>query len=144
MHFEAALNLLWVSLGLVALALTTRAALARRRKAKSSRQPSVWLHAIGVCLVVLTLFPYISATDDMVRIEHFCAQAGCQHTSLPGKNDQTDNLVRLYQTMETSVVSTAPEVSLIFFFICLVFAPVPRPIERIQPREAGRSPPAFA
>lgn len=80
----------------------------------------------------------------MVRIEHFCAQTGCQHTSLPGKNNQTDNLVRLYQTMETSVVSAIPEVSLIFFFICLVFTPVPRPIERIQPREAGRSPPAFA
>lgn len=144
MHFEAALNLLWVSLGLVALALTTRVALVRRRKAKTSRQPSVGLHLIGVCLVVLTLFPYISATDDMVRLEHFCAQAGCQHTNLPGKNNQTDNLVRLYQTMETSVVCAVPEVSLVFFFICLVFTPVPRPIERIQPREAGRSPPIFA
>lgn len=144
MHFEAALNLLWVSLGLIALVLTTRAALVRRRTANSTQRGSVWLHIIGVCLVVLALFPYISATDDMVRIDHFCAQAGCQHTNLPGKHNQTDTLIRLYQTMETSVVCTVPEVALVFFFVCLVFTPIRRPIERFQPREAGRSPPVFA
>ncbi|MGH9583112.1 MAG: hypothetical protein ACRD4O_09280 [Bryobacteraceae bacterium] len=153
MHFEAALNLLWVSLGLIALAAVTRAALGRRRLVRT--QPaggvpglcshrSVWLHFVGVSLVVLTLFPSISATDDMVRIERFCAQASHQHTNLPGKHSQTDNLIRLYNTMETPLVCTAAEISLVFFFICLVFTPAPRPLERIQPREAGRSPPAFA
>lgn len=144
MHFEAALNLLWVALGVIALALTVLAALARRDKPHTGRNASLGLHVVGVCLVVLTLFPYISATDDMVRIEHFCAETGCPHSSLPGNHNQTNNLIRLYQTMETSVVCTVPEVVLVFFFVCLVFAPAPRPIERIQPREAGRSPPAFA
>lgn len=154
MHFEAALNLLWIALGLIALAATARATVKRRRECISGqaifpvkrcgRSVSAPMSLIGICLVVLTLFPYISATDDMVRIEHFCAQTGCHHTNFPGKNDQTTTLIRLYQTMETSVVCAIPEISLVFYFIGLVFTPVSHAISRIQPREAGRSPPAFA
>jgi hypothetical protein len=146
-HFEAALNLLWVSLGLVALAVTARSVRGRRHCAITAAYPRAgaagWLHVVGVCLIVVALFPYISATDDVLRIEHFNAQAGQQHSKIPGKHSQTDNLILLYKTMDTPLVCTVREVVLVFFFISLVFTPVPRLLERMQPQESGRSPPAF-
>jgi hypothetical protein len=147
-HFEAALNLLWVVLGLVALVVTARSMSGRRRRAAQAAhsRPGApgWLHIVGVCLIVVALFPYISATDDVLRIEHFNAQASRQSTSLPGKHSQTDNLIRLYETMDAPLVCTVREISLVFFFICLVFTPARRLLERIQPQQAGRSPPVFA
>jgi len=143
-HFEAALNLIWVALGLAALALAGRNVLKRRRAIEGSG-PShgapAWLHIVGVALIVVALFPYISATDDLLRIEHFHATADQQQTNLPGKHSRTDNLIRLYETMDTPLVCAVCEISLVFFFIALVFVPVARLVERCQPQESGRSPP---
>lgn len=138
MHFESALNLVWLALGLIALAGVVRATF---RRAKETSTPPIWLHIVGVGLIVAALFPYISATDDVVRIEHFNAQHNPQHSN---KQSQADNLVRLYETMDTPLVCRVAEVVLTFFFVSLVFTPVLQTIERITPFRAGRSPPLAA
>lgn len=137
-QFETALNLVWFLLGALALAWTAHSVF--RRKPEQNRAPA-WLHIMGVALIVAALFPYISATDDIVRIEHFGSQHESQH---PDKHHKTDNLVRLYEVMDTAWVCPISQVALIFFFVSLVFIPSPRVIERIAPSESGRSPPLAA
>lgn len=135
MQFESALNLVWLLLGAAALARTTHSVF--RRKPEEKHAPA-WLHIVGVGLIVAALFPYISATDDIVRVEHFSSQHEPHH---PGKHNKTDNLVRLYETMDTPWMAPVSAVVLIFFFVSLVFTPLARLIERFAPFEAGRSPP---
>lgn len=142
MHFEAALNVLWLSLGLFALANTIRTAL---RRTAAGREAPGWLHIVGVALIVVALFPYISATDDVLRIEHFNAQhdqANPDHAN-QRKQTQNDDLMRLYQTMDSPLVCRIPELALTFFFISLTFTPTATLIDRSAPFEAGRSPPAL-
>lgn len=134
MHFETALNLAWLSLGLFALASAFRAAFHTRTH---SKWHSAWLHVIGVGLIVAALFPYISATDDEVRLANFNSQHEHQHS---GKQ-RTDDLMRLYETMDTPLVCRTSQVVVILCFIALVFTPVLRTIDRIAPFRAGRSPP---
>ena len=116
-HFEAALNVVWFVLGVIALASTIRAAF--HPSAVESRTPA-WLHVVGVALIVAALFPYISATDDVLRIEHFNSQQN-HHSS---KQSQNDDLMRLYEAMDSPLVCRVSEVALTFFFISLVFTPV--------------------
>ena len=137
-HFEAALNLIWLSLGVLALGCTARRACSASAPDKHS---STWLHTVGVALIVVALFPYISATDDVLRIEHFNAQ---HHRSHPSKQSQSDDLMRLYETMDSPLVCRVAEVALTFCFISLVFTPLATVLDRITPLQAGRSPPRAA
>lgn len=138
MDFETALNVAWLLLGILALACTAHAAF--RSPAVPRRAPA-WLHVVGVGLIVAALFPYISATDDVVRIEHFSSQHDSRH---PGKQTKTDDLIRLYETMDTPLVCPVSEVALILFFVSLVIAPLTALLEHFAPFEAGRSPPLRA
>ena len=135
MQFDTALNLLWLSLGLVALASTARSALHRKTGSKGA---AAWLHIVGVGLIVAALFPYISATDDVLRTEHFNSQHDGSH---PGKQSRMDNLIRLYEAMDTPLLYGTCEVALTFFFISLIFTPTILAANRIVPLQAGRSPP---
>jgi hypothetical protein len=137
-HFETTLNAAWLGLGIVALAFTARGAFRRNREDRPKR---AWLHVVGVGLIVAALFPYISATDDVVRIEHFSSQHDSHHSRQQSK---TDELIRLYEAIETAWVSPVAQLPLILYFVALVFAPVVALIERIAPFEAGRSPPSAA
>jgi hypothetical protein len=134
-HFDTTLNLAWLLLGVLALAGTVRVA-SRQRSAVTRK--ARWLHTVGVALIIAALFPYISATDDVVRIQHFKAQ---HETRQPGKHSSNDGLMRLYEIMDSPLVCRVCEVALVFFFISIVFSPVIRLIERIAPRYTGRSPP---
>lgn len=135
MHFETALNVAWLLLGCVALACTAHAAF---RQERGQRRPPAWLHIVGVGLIVAALFPYISATDDILRTERFSAQ---QDSHRQGNQTKIDDLIRLYEVMDSPLACPVSQLTLIFFFISLVFAPFARLIERIAPFEAGRSPP---
>lgn len=135
MHFDTALNLLWVSLGFLALAGTLRT---RLRQPFAGKRAPAWLHIAGVALIVAALFPYISATDDVLRIQHFSAQQQHQH---PDKKHSNDNLIRLYETMDTPLLSSAVVLVFATFFVALAVAPVRRLIDRSEPFESGRSPP---
>jgi hypothetical protein len=134
-HFETALNLVWLLLGLLALACTAHAAF---RQERERRRAPAWLHIVGVGLIVAALFPYISATDDILRIDRFSAQHDSNRQS---NQTKTDDLIRLYEVMDSPLACPVSGVILIFFFVSLVFAPFARLIDRIAPFEAGRSPP---
>lgn len=135
MRFEAALNLAWLLLGVIALASTIRAA--TRRTAKEKSAPA-WLHIVGVALIVAALFPYISATDDILRIEHLSAQENSHH---PARKSSTDDLIRLYETMDTPLVVRVPVLIFTLFFLAFVVAPTIRLVGHFTPAEGGRSPP---
>jgi hypothetical protein len=121
-RFDTALNLLWLILGLLALLATLR-----------PKQKITWLQILGVALVVAALFPFISATDDLLRIE--------QATRPTSANE---HLIRLYANMETPLQTEAPLLSITLCFLSLVL-PLLRPnLERSVPITIGRSPPAFS
>ena len=136
MSFDAALNAVWLLLGAIALACTAHARL--RNQARHHTTGAASLHIIGVALIVAALFPYISATDDVVRIQHFDQQHDRRH---PARNTQNENLIRLYETMDTPLVCHVQAIALVLFFVALVVAPVVKRICRNAPAESGRSPP---
>jgi hypothetical protein len=137
-HFDTALNLAWLLLGGLALARTVRVTLCQTDVTASK---SRCLHIVGVGLIVAALFPYISATDDVLRIEHFKAQHDSRHST---KQTPNDDLMRLYETTDSPLVCRVCRVALVLCFISIVFTPVARLIERIAPLHAGRSPPTVA
>jgi hypothetical protein len=136
-HFETTLNLIWLALGFLTFANTIRVTLHRTEDANRARP---WLHIAGVALILAALFPYISATDDVLRIEHFSSQQNHQHSQ---KRSPSDDLMRLYEAMDTPLLCGTCQVVLTFSFISLVVPIVASQIERIASFEAGRSPPLF-
>jgi hypothetical protein len=135
--FETSLNLVWLLLGIIALTCTIRSTYSKRVFYVPRR---AWLHIVGTGLIVAALFPYISATDDVLRIEHFSEQQKQAGTS---RNSQTNNLMRLYQTLDTPVIADARHVTLTFFFVMLVSTLLVQLIDRSTPLQSGRSPPCF-
>ena len=128
MHFDTALNLVWSALGILACAGAVRA----------TRRCGGFRIAGTVLIVAALLFPYISATDDVLRIEHLRGQSS---HSTPSHRGANDDLIRLYQTMDTPLVCAVLRVSFVLFFILLVGTTVARRIDRSAPFESGRSPP---
>ena len=131
MHFDTALNLVWFLLGAMALATT----LGLSRRASFNHK---WFHLIGVAAIVVALFPYISATDDVLRIERFEAQQTHENGS---KHKTSDDLLRLYETLDSPLLCGSCRIALTLIFVSLVAAPVQNLIGRSIPLEAGRSPP---
>ncbi len=132
MQFDAALNLIWLTLGVCALASTV------------SPGAPVRLHVCGVALIIAALFPYISATDDVLRIQHMDAQQTKHHQGDSGKKAPNESLIRLYEAMDTSVVCEVQSISLVLLFVAMVIAPLLKAVDAKTPRSAGRSPPSLA
>jgi hypothetical protein len=137
MTFDTALNALWVLLGAIALAWTL---CARYRSARKRSVRATSLHVIRLALVLAALFPYVSATDDVVRIQTFDQQHDQGH---PVGQDQNKNLIRLYETMDTPLVCRVQEITFVLFFVALVITPVAECSSRSEPSESGRSPPVL-
>ncbi len=135
MRFEVVLNSIWVALGAIAIARTIRTSV--RNKFTEKGAPA-WLHIVGVALIVAALFPYISATDDVLRIQHLSAQ---EHSHSPAKKSSSNDLIRLYEIMDTPLVSPAPVVRFTLLFISFVIAPAVTLVIHFTPAEGGRSPP---
>jgi predicted membrane protein len=132
-HFDTALNLIWCLFGAIALASVFRASVGRAGPVR----PTPWLHVIGVALIVAALFPYISATDDLVRTEDLASR----HHSIPGKKNPNDNLIRLYEALDTPLACVRFTIFVTFFAIFLVFVPAKRRAHRSINVAASRSPP---
>jgi len=107
---------------------------------RATRRSSGFRVAGIVLVVAALLFPYISATDDVVRIEGLRGQSSHSSSSQRGP---TDDLIRLYQTMDTPLVCAVVRLSLTLFFVLLIATSVVRRIDRSAPFESGRSPPRF-
>ncbi len=136
MQFDTALNLVWVLLGVVALTSTIRAS----TRSSASNRSAACLHVVGVALIVAALFPYISATDDLVRSENLSTQ---DRDHSPGKKTPNDNLIRLYETLDSPLACQTCVLVLTFFAVWLVFLPAAKRDCRVAPARAGRSPPGL-
>lgn len=135
MAFDTALNAVWLLLGVISLAFAIRA---RVCGSVRQRPGTAALHVIGVTLIVAALFPYISATDDVLRVQDFNQQHDSHHS---GKKSQNADLIRLYETIDTPLLSHVQTIVLVLFFVALVFIPIVTCIRRTAPFESGRSPP---
>jgi hypothetical protein len=129
------LNLAWVCLGFAALGITIHASLRTNERFGRRR----WLLVVGVALIVAALFPYISASDDMLRI----ARLEAHHDKSGGttKHGKTDDLMRLYEAMDTPLVCRIASITFTLFLIGFIFFIPEAGIDRNSPRKAGRSPP---
>jgi hypothetical protein len=134
LRFDTALNLVWVLLGGMALMCTLCASRRGTRQFSLSRLFEV----VGVASVVLALFPYISATDDILRIEQLASQQEHQQNNVGHGN----NLLRLFETVDQPVISRCCQVALTLFFLELVVIFQRGLVTRVAPLTAGRSPPA--
>ena len=135
MSFDTALNALWVVLGAIALVWTLSA---HYRSAPNTSAGATSLHVIRLALVLAALFPYVSATDDVLRIQTLDQQHDQGH---PAKQTQNQSLIRLYETMDTPLVCRVQEITFVLFFVTLVTAPILKWSSRSEPAESGRSPP---
>lgn len=127
--FESFFNSVWLILGFIALVFM----LAQSAKGRAS--------VLSAALIVTTLFPVISASDDVIRIEHLQRS----HDTSPHKDNAhkrtSDNLIRLFETMESAVAVAAVELffTLLFaFFVQFFCDPYTR---RFAISPIGRSPP---
>jgi hypothetical protein len=121
--FDTALNLLWLILGVLAFVATVR----------QKKGEITWLQILGIALVVVALFPFISASDDLLRLEQ---------ASRP--TSANEHLVRLYTNMETPLQAESPRVSFTLCFLLFVLPLLRSSLERSVPISIGRSPPIFS
>jgi hypothetical protein len=133
--FESSLNLVWLLLGVIALTCSVRS---RRSRVAFYLPRRPWLHVVGTGLIVAALFPYISATDDVLRTEHLSEQHKQTGTS---RTSPTNDLMRLYQTLDAPVIADAKQATLTLVFVMLVSALLVQLIDRSTPLQSGRSPP---
>jgi hypothetical protein len=144
-EFDSTLNLAWAILGLGALVATARVAL---REGSRQRVPR-WLLVVG--LIITALFPYISASDDILRLgQGLAAPAGTvsgaalsERRQQPTDRDrrQTDDLLRLYNTLDTPLECRLIAIKFDVLLVAFVLVVACRHISRIAPDVAGRSPP---
>ena len=140
MQFDTALNLVWLVFCVFALAGTLRA---RRSRGSQAVRTPAWLHVCGVALISTALFPYISATDDVLRIQHMDQCQSDHHDNNTSKNGPNDTLIRLYETMDTPVVCTVKQISFVLVFVSMVLVVCRNAVNRAAPLASGRAPPCF-
>ncbi|HWF46516.1 MAG TPA: hypothetical protein VG168_05890 [Bryobacteraceae bacterium] len=140
MHFDTTLNLVWALLGLLALSGTVRSEYFGCARTRGHR----WLHVVGVALIVVALFPYISATDDILRIEHMNSELEHGHANGSSSGQkQNDDLMRLYETMDSPLIASFCQLIFTFCFFAFVITITLSTLSRNAPHGAGRSPPVF-
>jgi hypothetical protein len=133
--FESILNAAWLLMGIFALiAICARACKARNTVSC----------CIGAALIAATLFPVISASDDVIRIQHLerTHQSHPDSSNTAGHKRTTESLIRLYEAMESPLV---PAVVLISFVLVFIFLVRPFCVANVGERkmaQGGRAPPA--
>jgi hypothetical protein len=130
--FENILNGVWLLLGFIAL-------IAIRARSTKSRSPV--LCCIGVALVIATLFPIISASDDIIRIQHLERGHESQSQRSNSHKRTTDSLIRLYEAMESPLAVTPVRVCFVLFFAFLIVSLCNPDVRQRTIAQSGRSPP---
>jgi len=132
--FDTILNSVWLLLGLFALALI----IARVPKGRSRA-----LCCIGVGLIIATLFPVISATDDVIRIEHLehAHRSHRDHQTSSNRQALNDTLIRLYEAMDSPLAATPVQISFVLVFAFLLLLLCEAYARKLTIATNGRSPP---
>lgn len=137
MHFDVALNVAWLFLGILTFVLMLRASRCVRSKAVSR----FWLRIAGAVAIVGTLFPYVSATDDLVWLEASNTRSEHQDSRSTGSSNSNSGLLSLYHVSQSSVGSGTVRVACVLVFLAMTIAPILRTFSYVSLRPAGRSPP---
>jgi hypothetical protein len=134
--FDSILNLAWALLGAAAIARTL--CVSRRSVRYSSRRRRLF-EAVGITAIVIALFPFISATDDVLRVQQYVAQ----HEDGQSPTGHDHNLLRLFEAAEHSLVSRCSLLGLTLVFFEMIVVRSCRRASLSSPLIAGRSPPSF-
>jgi len=110
-----------------------------RRVARHSSLRRQLIEAVGVASIVVALFPFISATDDVLRIQQYTSQTDHGQSSTGHHND----LLRLFEAADHSLITQRSTVGLTLVFLELIVLIPCSCASRIAPLIAGRSPPSF-
>lgn len=139
MPLDTTLNIAWIFLGLIALGTLTF--IEYLNWGIRSFRARLW-HFVLVGLVLIALFPYISATDDTLQVNRLNSKLSHQHEH-PQRtvHEQGIDLLRLYETLDHSLVSQIWTVSVTFVLFSFVIRPRFQTLARSIPYRAGRSPP---
>ena len=134
MPFDVALNLAWLGLGSLILALTIGAS----RYLKGRNSVPYWLRIAGAVAIAGALFPFVSATDDLVRMEAIASPTEHQDTRNTGSNN---SLLHLYQATEAFLTSGAIRIPYTPVFFAIPRSIAPQSLGYVRLHIAGRSPP---
>ncbi|HEV2232172.1 MAG TPA: hypothetical protein VGV68_02065 [Terriglobia bacterium] len=126
MHFDTALNLAWVFVGVVALGALGVSELRRGAATMRSR----CRRGIAVLVATVALFPCISASDDLVSLEQLqigsANRAAFTHGQSQESNQQPDLFLALqFESLENFQISSA----------CFCLVPISK-FARVRPRAA--------
>lgn len=142
---EFLLNIVWVLMAFGGFA----ALLSRSRRTGHPSARIRFGQLVAVCLIILSLFPAVSATDDVLRYQFlFGAGASGVHDSKLGSSPNSDglvlSLVRLFDSLENSTVAQAAGLSPQLLCGALVGLPAVHSHASALLHQFGRSPPLSA
>jgi hypothetical protein len=140
--FDSILNVLWMLLGLLAVAMTMRFTMAKGSRTARRR---VWQSCAVVALIAATLFPVVSATDDVLRIQHLqrLHVTGSNTDRRPAQKSSSDSLIRLFESMDMPLMAVVAKLLFTLLFVCFLKTLLQNGIDRENPSASGRSPPSF-
>lgn len=133
------LNLIWL---LVAFAAIATVLLSERKRISTPAARSQRL--VSVLLVTVSLFPCVSASDDLVNFSYVSAgletRSGLGHSVPDNSNNNTEIYLAL-QNLEHLQVTAFYTLFVALCFFGLVFSLAPRSILRQLPSYVSRGPP---
>jgi hypothetical protein len=136
------LNLIWLLAAVGAVAVVLVSEHSRRSTSSTSGQ-----RLLSVLLVMVSLFPCVSASDDVINFEYVSAgletRTGFGHSS--PDNSDTDIVIYLaLQNLEHLQITAFYTLFVAFLFFGLVSTSTPRSVLRQLPSFVSRGPPAPA
>jgi hypothetical protein len=135
------LNLLWL---FVALAAVSAVLLSERRRISTSAARSQ--RVVSVVLVTVSLFPCVSASDDVISFAYVSAgletRSGFGH-SAPDQSGSDSVIYLALQNLEHLQITAFFTLIVAFCFFGLVWHSTPRSMLRQLPSFVSRGPPPF-
>lgn len=143
MTLDTALNLVWLAVGVIALALLLF--LEKQWFPRSGWRPR-FRRLVAVLVLTVALFPSVSSTDDLFSfslINHELGKHGNSGSTVPedSKEKAGLQLVRLLETLTHYQVAIAYVLCLAMCCIAFVFALRRDPFTRVVLCRTGRAPP---
>lgn len=143
MTLDTALNLVWLSIGAVALCFL---AFLEKRQYRHSTRRARWLRLVAVLILTVALFPTVSSSDDLFSFSllnsHPGKHGGAGTTPPENLKEKAGILlVRLLETLDHYQVSNICALSLALSCLAFVFALYREVATCAVASRPGRAPP---
>jgi hypothetical protein len=144
MTLDAALNLIWFAIGVLALAGWV---VIERHRYHRSHWRSRGRRLAAVALVAVALFPCVSFSDDLFSFSFFFHHAGRHESGATPPEDAHEkadlHLARLLLTLDQYQVHTTIAIGFSFAFFTFVFLRLRQYHAPVALVRSGRAPPSF-